>query len=416
MYFRITLMQKGKKTTQVYEASNKRSAVAKAKKEFPKALVVKTEETSTPLSAILEKILKDFKKSSQGKVKAEDKIAAIRQISVMTDAGISITDTLDDIAANSGNPRLKEIFEKISSDINAGKSMSQAMEPYAEEFGHVTMAMTNLGEKTGNFSTAFSKLAEILENVRDNTGKFKKALRYPITTLSAMGIAFVALIMLVVPKFKKIFEELHADLPVPTKILLALEYAFNHYGLLLLAMLFGGIYTFLFMYKNNPSFKYNIDRFIIEKKVYLISNVIFYNAMYSYTLVFGELVKAGIPISEALETAVGMVTNSYIKEKLETVNANIGRGLSLTEAYEQTGLFEKMLLQMIKAGEASGQLDMMVGKVSDYYNMHFQDIIENLSGYIEPIMMFFIAGLVLLLALGIFMPMWGLGSAVKKAG
>ena len=416
MYFKITLMQKGKKTAQVYEAPNKRAAVAKAKKEFPKALVVKTEQISTPLSEVLKKILKDLKKNSKGKIKSEDKIAAIRQIAVMTDAGISITDTLDDIAANSGNPRLKEIFENISADINAGKSMSQAIEPYAEEFGHVTMAMTNLGEKTGNFSTAFSKLAEILENVRDNTAKFKKALRYPITTLSAMGIAFVALIMLVVPKFKKIFEELHADLPVPTKILLALEYAFNHYGILLLVILFASIYTFLFLYKNNPKFKYNVDRFIIEKKIYLISNVIFYNAMYSYTLVFGELIRSGIPISEALDTAVGMVTNSYIKEKLETVNANIGRGLSLTESYEQTGLFEKMLLQMIKAGEASGQLDMMVGKVSDYYNMHFQEIIENLSGYIEPIMMFFIAGLVLLLALGIFMPMWGLGSAVKKAG
>ena len=136
--------------------------------------------------------------------------------------------------------------------------------------------------------------------------------------------------------------------------------------------------------------------------------------MYSYTLVFGELVQAGIPVSEALETAVGMVDNAYMKEKLETVTTNIGRGLSLTESFEQTEMFENMLLQMVKAGEASGQLDKMLGKVTDYYNMRFQDIIDNLSSYIEPIMMFFIAGLVLLMALGIFMPMWDLGKAVKN--
>ena len=136
--------------------------------------------------------------------------------------------------------------------------------------------------------------------------------------------------------------------------------------------------------------------------------------MYTYTLIFGELVKAGIPVAEALDTAVGMVENSYMREKFETVNANIGRGLSLTESFEQTGLFENMLLQMIKAGEASGQLDAMLMKVTAYYNMRFQEIIENLSSYIEPIMMFFIAGLVLLMALGIFMPMWDLGKAAKN--
>ncbi len=115
--------------------------------------------------------------------------------------------------------------------------------------------------------------------------------------------------------------------------------------------------------------------------------------MYSYTLVFGELVKAGIPVSEALDTAVDMVTNLYIKDKLETVNANIGRGLSLTESFEQTGLFENMLLQMIKAGEAGGQLDAMLDKVTEYYNMRFQDIIDKLSAYIEPIMMFLLRDL-----------------------
>jgi type II secretory pathway component PulF len=415
MYYKVTLLERGKRMNKVYEAANKRAAVAKAKREFPRAVIVQTVETGAPVEDILKKIGKDLQRFGKGKIKIDDKIATIRQIAVMTDAGIPIHDTLEDVAQNTANKQLQEIYHNLANDINAGKSMSQAIDPYSEEFGHVAIAMTNLGEKTGNFPESYHKLADILENIRDNTAKFKKALRYPLITLTAMAIAFVILIMVVVPKFRAIFEEFNAELPMPTQILLSIEYAFSHYGLYLLAGLIFTIYAVIFMYKNNKDFKYWADKLMVHPKFYLINRVIFLSSMYNYTLVFGELVRAGIPVSEALSTAVDMVSNDYIREKLETVNANIGRGMSLTEAFEQTGLFENMLLQMIKAGEASGQLDKMLGKVTDYYNMRFQDIIENLSSYIEPIMMFFIAGLVLLMALGIFLPMWDLGRAVKEA-
>ena len=156
-----------------------------------------------------------------------------------------------------------------------------------------------------------------------------------------------------------------------------------------------------------------MDKMLIHPKFYLINKAIFLSTMHKYNLVFGELVKSGIPVSEALDTAVGMVDNAAIKEQLLTVNANIGRGMNLAEAFQITGLYENMLLQMIKAGEAGGQLDAMLDKVTNYYDMQFQDLIDNLAAYIEPIMMFFIAALVLLMALGIFMPMWDLGKAVK---
>jgi type II secretory pathway component PulF len=414
MYYKITLLEKGNRNNVVIEAPNKRAAVSKLKKDYPKAVIVKAIETNAPVEEIFKKIAKDLSRYGGKKIKEGEKIATIRQIAVMTDAGIPIHDTLEDVALNTQNKRLQEIYHNVSNDINAGKSMSQAIHPYSDDFGHIVMAMTQLGERTGNFPEAYHKLADILENIRDNKAKFKKALRYPLITLGAMGVAFVILIMLVVPKFREIFEEFNTELPLPTRILLNIEYAFSNYGPYLLAGLIGTIYMIIFMYRNNVSFKRVMDQILVHPKFYLINRVIFLSSMYSYTLVFGELVKAGIPVSEALDTAVDMVTNLYIKDKLETVNANIGRGLSLTESFEQTGLFENMLLQMIKAGEAGGQLDAMLDKVTEYYNMRFQDIIDNLSAYIEPIMMFFIAGLVLLMALGIFMPMWDLGHAVKN--
>ncbi len=411
-YFNVTVMDKGTKRLELIKADSKISAVKTAKHKFPSSMIMKAAETSAPLEDSIANLVKGLQKSFKSKIPINDKISTIRQIAVMVDAGIAINDTLEDVAENTSNKQLKAIYFKINSDINAGNSMSDAMEPYTDEFGHVALAMTNLGERTGNLSESYHKLADILENIRNNTAKFKKAIRSPLITLGAMGIAFTILIMVVVPKFKDIFSKFKTELPLPTRILLDLEWAFSNYGLLILIIMAAAVFAIKFFYKNNRDFRYRMDKMMIHPRFYLINKAIFLSTMHKYNLVFGELVKSGIPVSEALETAVGMVDNLAIKEQLLTVNANIGRGMSLAEAFALTGLYENMLLQMIKAGEAGGQLDAMLDKVTNYYDMEFQDLIDNLSAYIEPIMMFFIAGLVLLMALGIFMPMWDLGSAV----
>lgn len=412
-YFNVTVMEKGQKRQELVKADNKMAAVNIAKNKFPRTMVTKAIETSAPLEDTMNDLLSGLKKSFKSKIPMNDKISTIRQIAVMTDAGIPINDTLLEVSNNTENKQLKEIYATINSDINAGNSMSDAMEPYTEEFGHVALAMTNLGERTGNISESYHTLADILENIRDNIAKFKKAIRTPMITLAAMGIAFTILIMVVVPKFKDIFAKFKTELPLPTQILLKLEWAFSNYGLYILIALALGIFALKFFYKNNRDFKYRVDKMLIHPRFYLINKAIFLSTMHKYNLVFGELVKAGIPVSEALDTAVGMVDNLAIKEQLLTVNANIGRGMSLAESFQITGLYENMLLQMIKAGEAGGQLDAMLDKVTGYYHMEFQDLIDNLSAYVEPILLFFIAGLVLLMALGIFMPMWDLGKAVK---
>ena len=412
-YFNVTILSKGKKRLELVQANSRMEAIKIAKKNNPSKIVQRAVETTAPTGVKLEEMLAGFKKGFEPKISLNNKISAIRQIAVMTDAGISIHDAINEVAVNTENPKLKEIYLNIGSDINAGKTIADSIEPYTEEFGHVAIAMTKLGEQTGNISGSYAKLADILEDIRDNLKKFKKAIRTPLITLGAMAVAFTIMIMMVVPKFKEIFDKFKADLPIPTQILLFLENMLNNYGLYVLAFLGTIIFTLIYYYKHSKEFKYKIDKLLVHPKFYLIHKVIFFSTMHKYTLVFGELVKSGIPVSEALDTAVGMVDNSYIKEKLLGVNANIARGISLSDAFEQTELFENMLLQMIRAGESGGQLDAMLDKVTEYYDARFQDLIDNLATYIEPIMMFFIAGLVLLMALGIFMPMWDLGKAVK---
>ncbi len=412
-HFSVTIIEKGKKRNEVIKAENRMSAVKLAKEKFTLAMVTKAVETAAPLEDSFEDIIAGFKDSFKKKIPLADKISAIRQIAVMTDAGIAINDTLLEVSENTDNPELQKIFAKINSDINAGKSMSEAMQPYGDEFGNIALAMTDLGERTGNIAEAYVKLGNMMETIQNNGAKFKKAVRSPMITLGAMGIAFTILIMVVVPKFKEIFAEFKTELPMPTKILLNLEWAFSNYGLYIIILLVVTINVIKFLYKNNEDVKYQIDKIMLHKKFVLINRAIFLSTMHRYNLVFGELVKAGIPVSEALETAVEMVDNSVLKEKLFTVNGNIGRGMSLADSFDITGLYENMLLQMIRAGEAGGQLDAMLDKVTSYYDKQFEELIDNLAAYIEPIMGFFIAGLVLLMALGIFLPMWDIGNAVK---
>jgi len=412
-YFNVDIINKGKKSKELIKAANKMAAVALAKRQFKGAVVVRATETAAPVDDSFKEFIDKIKQSFEGKIPEEDKIATIRQISVMTDAGIPINDTLDEIATHTENPKLKEIWQSVCDDINAGKSLSDSMNKYRSDFGNVVVAMTELGEKTGNLSGAYRKLSEILGDIQDNNKKFKKAIKGPRTTLIAMGVAFSILILAVVPKFKAIFEKLGADLPVPTKMLLWFEHYMSNYMPQIIVTLVVVVKAHGYFYANNKQYKYNTDKALISPKFYLINKAIFLSTMHRYNLIFGELVKSGLPVAEALGTAVGMVDNEIMKEKLGTIGANIGRGKSLTESFIETGLYENMLLQMIKAGEAGGQLDAMLDKVTNYYYEEFTDLIDNLSTYIEPILMFFIAVLVTLMALGIFLPMWDMGKAAS---
>ncbi len=413
MHYKVDYILRGQKLSEIVKATNKFEASAIVKKNKHNIVVVNTEETSAPIDEVFNDFMKSFGSMFKPKMSVDEKISNIRQIAVMTDAGIAIHDVLEDIVDTSQNPATKEIFSAIANDINAGKNMSQALEPHKEQMGHIVMAMTKLGETTGNFPEAYHKLADILENIRDNKAKFKKAMRYPITVIIALVIAFVTVIMAVVPKFREIFKELGANLPAATKFLLATESFFRNYGVYIIIFIVVGFFVFKYLYRTDVSFRYNVDKILASPKFYLIGKTVYLSNMYNYTLVFGSLIKSGIPVSDALSTAIGVVENSYIRKQLETINTNIGRGVGLSEAFEDTGLFENMSIQMIRAGENSGQLDKMLEKVSGYYNMQFQSLIDNLSAYIEPIMIAMIAGLVLLLALGIFMPMWDLGKAAN---
>ena len=410
-FYEIEYIKDGKRQKMSLKANSKNDVKNRANIQ---GMIVKIKETqvssiNNDFLDLQEKFNKIF---SSSKVKIPALVATIRQLSVMTNAGISIHDGIKETANATEDKRLKTIFQTLDEDLNQGASLTQSIENFQEELGDVTVAMVRLGESTGNMADALSKLASILQEVWDNQQKFKKAIRYPITVICSIILAFIVLMTSVVPQFREIFSQLNADLPLPTKILLNIEYIMSNYGIYIIVVLVAFAFLLKKQYSNDENFRDKVDKYLL--KVYLVGKIIFFANMSRFNLIFTELVRAGLPIADALDTAVVTVSNQDIRNKLTAVKVLVGRGISLTEAFRQTGLYEGMLIQMIGAGEQSGSLDDMTQKVTDYYRVKFNDIIDNISNYIEPILLIFIAAMVLLLALGIFMPMWDMAKAGKN--
>lgn len=409
-YYIATIITKGKKEEVGLYANDKKQANELAKIKLS-GIIIKIRDGEEPLDMKFQRFKANFFLGiKKKKIKQDSLIAAIRQLAVMVNAGISIYDSLSEIAKSTTDQTLKTIFSKLAEDINSGQSLSKSMENFRFELGNLTIALVQLGEKTGNLDEALYSLANMLEEIRANIIKFKKAMAYPRNVMIAMAIAFVVLISYVVPNFKTMFEKLHAELPLPTLILLKLEHIFNNYGLYVLGILAAVFIILKYMINNSKEVQFKWHQLLL--KTYLIKNIIMNATLSRFTLVFSELIRAGIPIAEALDTAISMIDNLPLKTKLSTVRSSVEKGSALSDGLNDTKLFENMIIQMISAGEESGTLDTMVKKVAEYYKMRFDAIIDNLSDAIEPIMLFILASMVLLLALGIFLPMWDMGNAV----
>ncbi len=410
-YFIATVLTKGKKEEIGFYAEDKKEANSFAKLKFS-GIIIKVVEGKEPLEEQFKKFKTELLKNiSKKKIKPDSLIASIRQLAVMTNAGISIHDSLNEIASATDDEALKTVFTKLADDINAGHSMSASMENFRFELGNLTIAMVQLGEKTGNLDESLYALADMLEEIRANITKFKKAMAYPRNVMIAMAVAFSVLLTYVVPQFKDIFEQLGADLPLPTIILLTLSDLLTNYGPFVVIAIIAGVMTFKYLINNYKHIRYGWHEILL--KTMLLKNIIKFSTLSRFTLVFSELIKAGIPIAEALDTSIDMIDSLPLKGKLKSVRMTVEKGGTLNKGLSETELFENMILQMVRAGEDSGTLDAMIQKVAEYYKMRFDAIIDGLSEAIEPIMLFIIASMVILLALGIFLPMWDMGSAVN---
>lgn len=411
-YYKITFLYKGNQQEVILKSLNKAEAIIDGKK-INKGLLVKIEEIPMPLEEKI-KVAKDIFKSKilRKKLNYPSYISSIRQLSVLIKAGISLKDALEDIANNTKDALIKEVFLKAAEAIDSGKSLSDVFAEYEEYLGGISLAMVRLGEQTGDLVMALESLAQIYENMYENRRKMVKALRYPVITLFAIAAAFTFLILVVVPKFKSMFDQLHAQLPLPTIMLLKTEDILSNYGFVVLSVLIIIIVAVNFFYKISLDFKYKVDKLLL--KTYLINKIILYSSLHRFLMTMASLLKSGIPLVDALKISEGIIANEVIKRKIQEIIKGINQGRSFAEMVAEQDLVNFVALRMISAGEESGELDTMLESAAGYYEDRFQDIIDNMQAAIEPIMLTVIGALVLWIALGIFLPMWDLANAAKN--
>lgn len=405
-FFRVLYKQAKKRSSITIEAAHKAEAL-KLFRNKSLGVPLDLKEVSEPFGMKFERFKKRFTDPIQNRrVKDEPYIAFLDQLSTMLDAGMPINSCLAESIGDTHDPMLRSIFTEVLHDIESGQSLSRSVTGYQRQLGTLSLSMFELGEQTGTLSNAIAKLSAILQQIYENRQKLKKATRYPLFILIAMGIAFTVVITFVVPQFQSFFEQSGMELPFPTKLLLWTEHAIRIYGPYILAGAIILATIFSIAYSKYPSLRLKTDQYML--KIYIVGKVTYYAMIGRFIYLFNVLTEAGIPMIDALQIAMGIVENDYIKQELKKIPLAIEDGRSLAQGFAESEQFEGMVLQMIKAGESSGSLGVMLGKVNRVYNSRYTYIVDNVATMIEPILIAAIAGFVLVLALGIFMPMWSM--------
>ncbi len=403
--YKIDYIQKGKLKSVKIKASSLNEALKEFKKKYNGIVKNITEVYE---QSIIEKIQKYF---FNRKVNNEEFIAVLNQLYVMLDAGISIDTALSEVLKGIKDKILKKILEDIYNKINSGYSLIEAFKPHEDSLGIITMAMIKLGEESGDLAQAIKDLSEILNEIEENRKRFKKATRYPMFIIIAMIIAFIIVILFVIPPFKAIFMQLHAQLPLPTRFLLWIESAIKKYAFIIISLSLIIFAILNYFYIKNEKFHILVDKYML--KVYILGKVIKLAMIGRFIYVLKSLIKSGIPIVTSVEISLDIIENEYLKNKLALIKDEIIKGNGISEGFKNTGIFESMIIQMVRAGEESGSLIKMFEKISDYYLNQYRYIVDNIAVLIEPLLIAAIAGFVFTLALGIFLPMWNLTQVVK---
>lgn len=405
-FYRVRYKRGKHRSSATFEAAHKAEAL-KFFRDKSLGVPLEVKEVSEPLGMKLERYAKRFGGPIRNRrVRDEHYIAFLDQLSTMLDAGMPINTCLSESISDTHDPMIRAIFTEVLRDIESGLSLSRSVVGYQRQLGTLSLSMFELGEQTGTLGSAIGKLSSILQQIYDNRQKLKKATRYPLFILIAMGIAFTVVITFVVPQFQTFFEQSNMELPFPTKLLLWTEHAIRTYGPYIVsgAILLSALFSVA--YAKNPSIRLKTDQYFL--KIFVVGKVTYYAMIGRFIYLFNVLTEAGIPMIDALEIAMAVVDNTYIKQELRKIPAAIEDGRSLAQGFSESTQFEGMVLQMIKAGETTGSLGTMLGKVNKVYNSRYDYIVDNVATLIEPILIAAIAGFVLVLALGIFLPMWSM--------
>jgi len=365
--------------------------------------IVEKKEKSDVLAGINEKF-------GLYKISIEELLMFTRQMSAMNKAGIPITRAISGILETAHNPLLIRALGDILEQLESGRSLSIACARHPKVFSNIYISMLQVGENTGRLDESFALMAEYIDRNRRTTNNIKTALRYPTTVIVAISIAMVIVNLFVIPKFASFFEANNLELPWQTLFLLNTSRFFVNYWMYLLVLLIGAAFAFRH-YINTEKGRYKWHRFIL--RVPLIGDILHRAFMARFARSFSMAYSAGVPIVQAMGVISRSIGNDYISGHVNGMREGIERGEALTRTAQNTGMFTPVVMQMFAVGEEAGNLEDMMTFIADFYEEEVDYDVKTLSDKLEPFIYVAIGAMVLVLALGIFVPMWDIA---KLAG
>ncbi len=340
-----------------------------------------------------------------------DIIFFTRQLHTLLHAGVPIIRAFNGLAENINNPVLAEVLRDVATTLESGRDMASSLARHPKIFNNLMISMIQVGEQSGDLDGALLKLSQYLEREKDTRDRIKQAMRYPIMVIGAISVAMVVINIWVMPTFSKIFSKFKTELPWQTKMLIGFSDFMLHYWPLLLVILIGATIGTR-RYINTPQGRFNWDRFKLRLPVV---GILLYEALLArFATSFALTLRSGVPLIQGLNVVANAVDNAYVGDKIRQMRNGIERGDTLTRTAANTQLFSPLTIQMLSVGEETGMVDDMLENVASYYDREVDFRLKNLSSAIEPILIVIIGAMVLILALGVFLPMWELTSVVRK--
>lgn len=340
-----------------------------------------------------------------------DLIMFSRQMATLLKAGIPILSALHGLKAHMEHKGMREAIEDIAHHIESGRSLSGSMMKYPTIFSSLFTSMINVGENTGQLEQAFQQIYKYLEIDKETKDRIKAAVRYPSFVIAAMAIAVVIINLFVIPTFAKVFASFNADLPWATQLLMASsEFAVNYWQLILLALIISVMA--IKAYLKTAKGRYQWDRY--QLRLPLVGSIIERATLARFARAFSMTFSAGVPITQTLVIVSRAVENTFIEQRILSMRDGLEHGESLTRTAIASNLFTPLVLQMMSVGEDTGSVDHMLDEVAGFYEREVEYDTKKLSSAIEPIMITVIGVMVLILALGVFLPMWDLGSVAMS--
>jgi len=342
------------------------------------------------------------------KVDALELMLFSRQMYTLLKAGVPIMRALAGLQESTHNPAFSAMLQDLRESLDSGRELSTAMRRHPRIFSPFYLSMVQVGEMTGMLDVTFLRLYEHIEFEREMTERIKSALRYPMFVLVAMAIAMVIVNIFVIPAFAKVFEGFHAELPLMTKVLMGFSGFMVAFWPLLLALVIGAVVAFR-AWLNTVNGRYRWDRYKFH--IPIAGRIIMKATLARFARSLALSFKSGIPIVQGLNAVGLVVDNEFMRSRIEQMRDGVERGESILRTAAASGVFTPTVLQMIAVGEETGDMDGLMFEIAGMYEREVEYEIKTLSANIEPIMIVLLGGLVLILALGIFLPMWDLGRA-----